>query len=114
MADAGGARYYVSAEKTFIEASNAKREFQNAKEAGKVICPECYSHDGKIIFFTAVGVKYHYRKAHKPRTFEHDASSKLFCEMHFNETKNFIEQLSKFRAVNDCNTFEEYVVSSLT
>ena len=32
--------------------------------------------------------------------------------MHFNETKNFIEQLSKFRAVNDCNTFEEYVVRS--
>ena len=34
--------------------------------------------------------------------------------MHFNETKNFIEQLSNFRAANYtyCNAFKEYVVKS--
>ena len=91
-----------------------RREFQNAKEDGKVICPECYNHGGNIMFFTMTGVEYHYRRDHKPRTFDHDASSKLFHEMHFNETKNFTEQLSNFRAANyaDCNAFKEYVVKS--
>ena len=107
-------RHYCHAEKTFIEESNANRKFQNAKEDGKVICRECYYLDGKIMFFTSAGVEYHYRRAYKPRTFEHDASSKLFHEMHFNETKSFIEQLSKFTAVNhvDCNTLKEHLVKS--
>jgi hypothetical protein len=39
------------------------------------------------------GVEYHYWRAHKAKTYELDTSSKLFCEMHFNETKGFIEQL---------------------
>ena len=117
MADAissDGGRNYCCAEKNFIKESYAKRKVQNAKEDGKVICNECYNHNGKIMFFTSAGVEYHYRRAHKPKTFEHDASSKLFHEMHFNETKSFIEQLSNFRADNyaDCNTFKEYVVKS--
>ena len=86
-------RDYKTAEKVFIQELYAKRRFQNAKEDGKVICNKCYNNDGKISFFTLAGVEYHYWRAHKAKTYELDTSSKLFCEMHFNETKGFIEQL---------------------
>ena len=69
MVDAGRGHLHSCSEKMFIEESYAKREFQNAKEDGKVICPEYYTHDGNIMFFAATGVEYHYRRAHKPRTF---------------------------------------------
>ena len=111
---ADGGRHYHRVEKTFIEETYHNRTFQKAKEGGKVICHECYSHNGKIAFFTSAGVEYHYRRVHKQMTSEHDVSSKLFHEMHFNESKKFIEQLSNLRAVNhaDCNTYKEYVLNS--
>ena len=110
MAAACCTRDYKCAEKAFIQDYYANRVFQNAKEDGKVICNECYHNDGKISFFTSAGVKVHYRRTHKPKTFQQDTSSKLFHEMYFNETKGFIEQLSSFRATNhtNCTTLKEY------
>ena len=112
MAEATNRKSYKHAEKQFIEESHVNRVFQTAKENGKVICTECYAHDGSARFYSSTGVEIHYRHAHKRCAFNPENSAKLFSELHFNESKLFINQLSAFRMENSSGLalFKEYNV----
>lgn len=115
MAEANPDTDYNRLEKEFINRTYESRLIQKAKEDGKLICPDCYSSDGTKKFYTLPGVDIHYRRVHyKQKAFDHVKSVKLFQELHFNESKLFIDQLSKHRAEYDANSniFNEYVINS--
>jgi hypothetical protein len=113
MAERSLEKSYTRLEKQFIEESYVGRVFQRAKEDGKIICHDCYTNDGSINFFTASGVDYHYRRAHKRLSFKSENSTKLFNELYFKESVHFVNELSKFRCTNNSSLdlFEEYLVN---
>ena len=114
MAEAHDSCAYRHVEKKYIDDLYESRSFQRAKEEGKVICVDCHLNNKSINFFTKAGVDYHYRRVHKRSTFDSNESLRLFKNLHFAESKRFIEQLSTFRADHnhDVRAFKEFIVQS--
>ena len=99
-----------------MEENSTSRKFQIAKENSKVICVTCYEELGQVFFFEQDGVFHHYRRTHPIRKSKvvqsQTNSSRLFQELHFVESKSFLEKLSEFRDSLKSDLFGRFAVKS--
>ena len=103
-------------EQKFVEENSTSRKFQIAKEDRKVTCVTCYEELGQVCFFEQDGVFHHYKRTHPIRKSKvvqsQTNSSRLFQELHFVESKSFLEKLSEFRDSLKSDLFRRFAVKS--
>ncbi len=81
--------------------SVSNRPFQGAKEENKISCAECYKDNGEIKFFSeGLGLSHHFKIKHRSVAFSENIvlqSKKLFQDLHGQETKRILFQISEER-----------------